>query len=148
METNTLQTKQILNTLLINNDINLIELIMSFNTDFCDICDKTCYNEITNQYCYGCNEYFKVCEACYKDNKCDSCDDLFCKDCQEETPLQKCDSERCCNDMKYCEECVGSEMGWCSGCEERKCCVKVYRSCNGKDYIYTCQECLEVVFNP
>ena len=146
MTTSTHQIKNILNLKLLNNDINIIQIIMAFNTDFCDKCDKVCYDEITKQYCYGCKEYFKVCESCFKDNTCDSCDDWFCDECKE---FRKCDNKNCCEDKKYCEDCHTEQLGYCMDCEEHKCCKKIYRTINMEgEYNYTCEECLECVFDP
>lgn len=145
--TSTNQIKNILNLKLLNNDINIIQLIMNFNSDFCDKCDKTCYDEITKQYCYGCKEYFKVCESCFKDNKCDSCEDWFCDECKED--FRKCDSDKCGENKQYCDECATTELAYCMGCEESCCCKKVYRTIGPEhNYHYTCSDCLECCFNP
>lgn len=148
---NTQQIKNILNQKLLNNEISIIEMIMNYLTDDCDICEQKCFDtEQEIMDCCECNESYHVCFECYKKNKCDSCDYFICFDCQEnDNGLRKCDSEKCNENFKYCDDCRTENLGYCQSCEESKCCVKVFKSIDIEgNYIYTCQDCLECVFNP
>ena len=127
-------------------------MIMDFLTDDCDICNKKCFDkEQEIMECDGCNENYHVCLDCFKKDSCDSCDEFFCPDCQEDGgyELRGCDDDRCCNEEKYCDECRNHNLGYCQGCEEHKCCVKVFRTIDSElNYNYSCEKCLECVFNP
>ena len=116
----------IIDKLLVNNDINLVKKIMSYNTAKCLHCKQNKYDSITEATCDGCGEDIDYCPECY-DNipKCNGCDELYCTTCYNDLDggLFTCEAENCeCHIFgkegnTFCCTCLDSnDMKYCHGC--------------------------------
>lgn len=151
-------TKQILDKLLIGNEKQLAELILSYITDKCDCCDELNFVteledvEIPKKILFDDDECKKhghhdhkhiesFCSTCVEEQCCKGCDEYACNDCSNR---YECDYKYCSN--IFCEDCKDEDLLWCSQCEERFCCRKVYKTIGPEgDYIFSCESCIEVI---
>lgn len=121
---------------LINNDINIIDIIMDYALEECDICDTKQINlwEERNVDCYDsdchvCDEndfnHVSICDGC-KENKCYSCGDIFCpyNDDKHTCSDEECDEK---NKRIFCDSCSSENLYYCYECEGNYCCRNIYQ---------------------
>ena len=146
------EVKTILDGLLVGNDINLIDNILSFIKEPCDKCGERILPQWDNkiellELCYdSCDRCADggvvLCYECIEEQKCSSCDETVwgCDDCENE--MGCCDGEECIN--KFCDDCRFECMMMCSDCGDAYCCQKFYMVDNGECECF-CSECIQVL---
>ncbi len=148
------ETIEILDKLLVGNEINLIDTILSFLTVDCHRCkDKMIpdyYNTLeTPDECYDsdcekhCEDGVVLCEECSELYQCSNCGDS-CYTCDKE-PHRECDKEKCGNE--FCDDCFYQCCITCCDCGESCCCEKFYMTDSGERQ-YFCEECIKVIQPP
>ena len=141
--------KNILDLQLRNNDINIVDIILSYLLDKCSFCDDKMFEEDLDVLEYGrveddckegCNdekEPEKVCDTCKKEHSCYGCNEYLCGYCN--TPVV-CGSLEC--DRSFCEDCSYDLLS-CCGCSRSFCCEKVYKINGHNETLYRCMGCIE-----
>lgn len=120
-----------------NNDISIINTIMSYITFECDNCDDTCLTcEMVEDVDCDCGEIEGgvICECC-ESHQCSNCYIFLCEDCDSYT----CDG---CDEV-YCDDCRCDRLYLCDVCGECYCCIKVSRLELGGDIYCVCMKCFD-----
>ena len=137
---------------LTDNDINIIDIILSYITIKCDCCeDKILIDDGWGVECNcsadtpldKCKQDYIFCDTCLLEQTCNGCENYYCP-LNDEDSLRECGDENC--KTKWCEyECMNSEMLYCSVCEDYYCCRGVRRHIDSNlEYFYTCDECNKI----
>ena len=143
--------RKTLTPLLAGNDLNIIDKIIDYLLVKCDECgDKDFVNDMTYtdkvHNCLDCpddkchNVDYAVCNTCWIEQCCSSCEDIICGKCDDNrSECSKCDKI-------LCEDCECEELLWCGGCEERFCCQPIYKIEDDEgDIIYRGLCCMKLV---
>ena len=129
------EIRQILNIRLVNNDVNIINNIISYMVR-CSKCNDLKTDFELDEHCrcgYDSDDddnYVLVCDDCNETCYCDECGKVDITDDKEYDVkiCEVCDDTRCnncsyndCNDCnkRWCNNCIG--VYWCIGCNENAC---------------------------
>lgn len=142
---------------LVDNDINIVDIILSFIGENCECCNDKVYDGLNVQCifnshhkeddkhyedcktCFG-NMDIEICDKCDRDQCCMGCFDFLCEKCDEDE-YHLCSVENC--NRKYCDDCLGDKMFMCDTCEEWKCCEQYYKVFVYEGDKYICMTCMK-----
>ena len=149
-ETDSIQLcREMLDIKLKDNDKNIIDMIMSYVVENCDICGCKSIDELNevDDYDLQCmtdceeEEPEYICDDCKRTDFCYSCDKHLCK-CREDIYDDgKCSAKDC--DRYFCDGCKSESLLGCGSCEGFFCCKKVIRIIGENETIYKCEGCLD-----
>lgn len=132
-----------------DNDINIVDMIMSYILEECDVCkhkDLDTLNEV-DEYDIDCMSECNlpipenICDGCKIEQICFNCDKFLCP-CREDVyDDAKCGAKRCRN--MFCDDCKCQDLAHCGDCEEWFCCEPVYQMNGENETIYRCMPCIE-----